>query len=105
MKYAELIATTAIIAAASKVGAPRAKVTQIPYPVMWVSGLFSPLIKELRTTRYQFTRPFVLDASATTDMFGLQPIAMDEALREAAARLRAWSGTETAILTFEQALH
>jgi len=56
---------------------------------MWVSGLFSPLIKELRTTRYQFTRPFVLDASATTDMFGLQPIAMDEAMRDAAARLRA----------------
>ena len=69
-------------------GAPRAKVTQIPYPVLWVSGLFSPLIKELRTTRYQFTRPFVLDASVTTEMFGLQPIAMDEALREAAARLR-----------------
>jgi NAD(P)-dependent dehydrogenase (short-subunit alcohol dehydrogenase family) len=62
---------------------------QIPYPVMWVSGLFSPLIKELRTTRYQFTRPFVLDASTTTEMFGLQPIAMDEALRDAAARLRA----------------
>jgi hypothetical protein len=56
---------------------------------MWVSGLFSPLIKELRTTRYQFTRPFVLDASVTTEMFGLQPTAMDEALREAAARLRA----------------
>ena len=70
-------------------GAPRAKVTQIPYPVMWVSGLFSPLIKELRTTRYQFTRPFVLDASVTTEMFGLQPTAMDEALRETAARLRA----------------
>ncbi len=70
-------------------GAPRAKVTQIPYPVMWVSGLFSPLIKELRTTRYQLTRPFVLGAGVTTEMFGLQPIAMDEALREAAARLRA----------------
>ncbi|HLK73694.1 MAG TPA: NAD-dependent epimerase [Streptosporangiaceae bacterium] len=69
-------------------GAPRAKVTHIPYPVMWLSGLFSPLIKELRTTRYQFTRPFVLDASMTTEMFGLQPISMDEALREAAARLR-----------------
>jgi nucleoside-diphosphate-sugar epimerase len=69
-------------------GAPRARVTQIPYPVMWASGLFSPLIKELRTTRYQFTRPFVLDASATTETFGLQPISMDEALRDAAARLR-----------------
>ena len=65
-----------------------AKITPIPYPVMWVSGLFSPLIRELRTTRYQFTRPFVIDASATTDAFGLQPIALDVALRDAAARLR-----------------
>ncbi len=70
-------------------GLPPAKVTEIPYPVMWASGLFSPLIKELRTTRYQFTAPFVVDSSATTEMFGLQPISMDEALRDAAARLRA----------------
>src|SRR5579859_3028938 len=70
-------------------GAPRAKVTQIPYPVMWASGMFSPLVKELRTTRYQFTRPFVLDSSTTTEAFGLHPVTMDEALRDAAARLRA----------------
>jgi nucleoside-diphosphate-sugar epimerase len=69
-------------------GAPRARVTSIPYPVMWTAGLFTPLIKELRTTRYQFTRPFVIDASATTEAFGLAPIALDEALRDAAARLR-----------------
>ena len=69
-------------------GAPRAKLTLIPYPVMWISGLFSPLIKELRTTRYQFTRPFVIDSSATTRALGLTPIALDEALRDAAARLR-----------------
>jgi nucleoside-diphosphate-sugar epimerase len=68
--------------------APPARVTPIPYPVMWASGLFSPLIKELRTTRYQFTRPFLIDASATTEAFGLKPIALDEALRDAAARLR-----------------
>jgi nucleoside-diphosphate-sugar epimerase len=70
-------------------GAPSAKVTAIPYPVMWATGLFMPMVKELRTTRYQFTGPFVIDASATTETFGLQPIAMDEALRAAAARLRA----------------
>jgi nucleoside-diphosphate-sugar epimerase len=68
-------------------GAPRARVTSIPYPVMWASGLFSPLIKELRTTRYQFTRPFVIDASATTDTFGLTPTPLDDALHDAAARL------------------
>jgi nucleoside-diphosphate-sugar epimerase len=70
-------------------GAPRAKVTAIPYPVLWTTGLFSPLVKELRATRYQFTRPFVVDSSATTQTFGLEPVPMDEALRHAAARLRA----------------
>lgn len=69
-------------------GAPRAKVSVIPYPVMWTAGLFSPLIRELRTTRYQFTRPFILDSSATTEMFGLEPVVLDDALRAAAARLR-----------------
>ena len=69
-------------------GTPRARVTAIPYPVMWATGLVSPMVKELRTTRYQFTRPFIVDSSATTDAFGLKPVSMDEALRDAAARLR-----------------
>jgi nucleoside-diphosphate-sugar epimerase len=69
-------------------GAPAAKLTAIPYPVMWTAGLFSPLIKELRTTRYQFTAPFVLDSSATTEMFGLRPTPLDAVLRDAAARLQ-----------------
>jgi nucleoside-diphosphate-sugar epimerase len=69
-------------------GAPAAKLTAIPYPVMWTAGLFLPLIKELRTTRYQFTAPFVLDSSATTETFGLAPTPLDDALRDAAARLR-----------------
>jgi nucleoside-diphosphate-sugar epimerase len=68
--------------------APHAKVTAIPYPVIVATGLFSPLVKELRTTRYQFTRPFVIDSSATTQAFGLTPVPMDEALRDTAARLR-----------------
>jgi len=69
-------------------GAPKAKVTAIPFPVLWASGLFSPMIKELRTTRYQFTAPFVLDSSATTEMFGLEPTSLDDTLRDTAARLR-----------------
>jgi len=69
-------------------GVPRAKLTAIPYAVMWTAGVFSPMIKELRTTRYQFTSPFVIDSSATTDAFGLEPTPMDTALRDAAARLR-----------------
>jgi nucleoside-diphosphate-sugar epimerase len=69
-------------------GAPAPKLTAIPYPALWATGVFSPMAKELRTTRYQFTRPFVLDSSATTDEFGLTPVALDDALRDAAARLR-----------------
>jgi nucleoside-diphosphate-sugar epimerase len=69
-------------------GAPRAKVTAIPYPVIWATGLVSPIVKELRATRYQFARPFAVDSSATTQTFGLEPAPIDEALRNAAARLR-----------------
>jgi nucleoside-diphosphate-sugar epimerase len=69
-------------------GAPKAKLMPIPYPVLWTTGLFMPMIKELRTTRYQFTRPFVLDSSATTEAFGLEPTPMDAALSDAATRLR-----------------
>lgn len=69
-------------------GAPAAKVTAIPYPVLWAVGAFSPMVKELRTTRYQFTAPFVIDSSATTETFGLEPTPVDDALRDAAARLR-----------------
>ncbi len=70
-------------------GAPAAKVSAIPYPVLWVSGLFSPMIRELRTTRYQFTHPFVIDASETTAAFGIEPRPFDDCLRDAAANVRA----------------
>ena len=68
-------------------GAPAAKISAIPYPVLWTYGLFSPMVRELRTTRYQFTAPFVVDSSATTESFGLEPTPVDDALRDAAARL------------------
>jgi len=67
------------------VGAPAPKLTPIPYPVLWTTGLFSPLLRELRTTHYQFAHPFVLDSSATERTFGLAPSDLDGALAEAAA--------------------
>ncbi|HEY3263096.1 MAG TPA: FAD-dependent monooxygenase [Pseudonocardiaceae bacterium] len=69
-------------------GAPPPKLTGIPYPVLWVTGLFSPLLRELRTTRYQFTRPFILDSTVTTATFGLTPTPLDDVLRTVAERLR-----------------
>lgn len=62
------------------VGAPKPKLTALPYPVLWTAGLFSPLIRELRTTRYQFVRPFVLDSSLTESTFALTPIDLNTAL-------------------------
>jgi nucleoside-diphosphate-sugar epimerase len=72
---------------AAAAGAPRPKLTEIPYPVLWITGLFSPLVRELRTTRYQFTRPFVLDSTATTAEFGLTPTPLHDVLRQTADRL------------------
>jgi nucleoside-diphosphate-sugar epimerase len=69
-------------------GAPAPKLSAIPYPVLWTTGLFNALVKELRTTRYQFARPFVLDSTATTETFGLTPVPLEDALRDAASRLR-----------------
>ena len=78
---------------ASANGAPTPKVSAIPYPVLWTYGLFDKFVKELRTTRYQFAAPFVVDSSATTATFGLEPSPMDERLRATAAALRA-AGTK-----------
>ena len=69
-------------------GAPAPKLSAIPYAALWATGLFNAMVKELRTTRYQFTRPFILDSSATTETFGLTPVPLEDALRDAAARLR-----------------
>ena len=68
-------------------GAPAPKLGVIPTPVLRAVGLFSPMVRELHTTAYQFTRPFVLDSSATTDTFGLKPRALDDSLRAAATAL------------------
>lgn len=62
-------------------GLPPAKLAEIPYPVLWTTGLASAMLRELRTTRYQFTHPFVVDSSATERTFGLVPTDLDTALK------------------------
>jgi len=65
-------------------GAPPAKLSRVPYSVLWTMGLFSPLLRELRATSYQFTRPFVLDSSLTERTFDLRASDLDHALEVAA---------------------
>jgi nucleoside-diphosphate-sugar epimerase len=63
-------------------GVPEPRLTPIPYPVLWGAGLFSPLLRELRATNYQFVRPFVLDSSLTERTFSLSPTDIDRALQK-----------------------
>jgi len=70
-------------------GAPPPKLTAMPYAALWTAGVFNPFIRELRATRYQFVRPFVLDSSLARTTFGLEPTPIDEALRTALSDLRA----------------
>ncbi|MFL6142646.1 MAG: NAD-dependent epimerase/dehydratase family protein [Labedaea sp.] len=62
-------------------GMPPAKVTALPYPVLWTAGLFVRVLRELRTTRYQFAKPFVLDSSLTERTFDLAPSDLDTVLK------------------------
>jgi nucleoside-diphosphate-sugar epimerase len=66
---------------------PAPKLLRVPEAVIWAGGLFSPIMKELRETRYQFLRPFVLDSSLTERTFGLAATPLDESL---AATARAY---------------
>ncbi|PZG18707.1 NAD-dependent epimerase [Micromonospora craterilacus] len=68
-------------------GAPAPKLTPIPGPIIHAAGLVLPILREFRTTAYQFTQPFVMDSTAATTTFGLRPQPLDEALREAATLL------------------
>jgi nucleoside-diphosphate-sugar epimerase len=70
---------------AAAVKAPAPKLSEVTYPILWATGLFVPLVRELRTTRYQFAEPFVIDATATERTFGLSPTDLDAALRAVAA--------------------
>ena len=66
---------------AAAIGAPAPKLSEIPYVALWTIGLVVPVVHELRATRYQFARPFVLDATSTERTFGLRPGDLDQALK------------------------
>ncbi|HEY0638056.1 MAG TPA: NAD-dependent epimerase/dehydratase family protein [Pseudonocardiaceae bacterium] len=77
-------------------GAPEPTVRAIPAAVMSAAGLVSPALRELRETRHQFTRPFVLDSTAYTETFGVTATPAAEALEATAAWWRARAATPAA---------
>ena len=66
-------------------GVAPVRVTQLPHAVLRAAGLFSPVIRELEETRYQFTQPYVLDSRAATAVFGLEPTPLEQTLAETVA--------------------
>jgi len=73
---------------ADAAGVERVKVTVVPTSLLRALGLFSPLMRELPTTLYQFTAPFVIDDAATRDVLGLKPTPWEEILRDTIAAYR-----------------
>jgi len=71
----EVVATLAEAA-----GLPAPEVRGIPNWLIAALGVASPMLRELREVTYQLERPFVLDSSAVTETFGLEPTPMNEAL-------------------------
>ena len=54
---------------------------EVPYWMIKAMGLVQPFMREMRETRYQFDRPFLLDSSAFQETFGMSPTPLDEALK------------------------
>jgi len=57
------------------------KLAVLPLVAVRGAALFNKFAKEFLEMRYQFERPFVLDSSAATATFGLEPTPTDEAIR------------------------
>jgi nucleoside-diphosphate-sugar epimerase len=56
------------------------RVFTVPRPLGTAAGVVVPFMRELRETRHQFERPFVLDSTLTQETFGLTPTPWEEAL-------------------------
>ncbi|MFF4773602.1 NAD-dependent epimerase/dehydratase family protein [Microtetraspora fusca] len=69
--------------------APAPRLGRLPGWALTAGGVVSPLLRELRETRYQFDRPFIVDSSAFTATFGVTATPMDEALKETITSWRA----------------
>lgn len=56
-------------------------VRKVPRAVLYGLGVVSPLMRELRETEYQFSEDFVMDSSAASQAFGLDPTPWDCVLK------------------------
>ena len=69
---------------AASVGRTIGKVRSMPHLLLSVGGAVVPVLRELRETEYQFTRPYVLDSSDAEEKLGLEPTPWAEVCRATA---------------------
>lgn len=67
--------------------APPPRLSTMPAALLWLGGLGNRTVRELRETQYQFRKPFVVDSSAATEAFGIEPTPLDVSLQETVAHL------------------
>jgi len=80
------------VAALAAAAGTMVKVSAVPKPALKVLGLFSPMMKGLLETWYQFAEPWVTDSTLTEQTFGLHATP----LAEGTAATVAWWRTQLA---------
>jgi nucleoside-diphosphate-sugar epimerase len=75
--------------AAELAGVARPRIRAIPKVAVASLGLVNGEVRALKDVAYQFDRPFIMDATATTDALGLVPTPLDAALEATIAAERA----------------
>lgn len=70
---------------ATAAGLPAPKVGAMPAWVVRAAGLFSPDVRGLAETLYQFVHPFVMDSTASERALNLAPTPLDVAAKETVA--------------------
>ena len=72
----------AIAAMAAALGVRMVPVKGMSSGVLAAAGLFSPMVRELKETYYQFNEPFVIDDSVTRTELGIEPTPWAEVLAD-----------------------
>lgn len=72
-------------------GVDRRPVKRLPTAALRVAGIFSADVREIPEMLYQFDRPFVIDATETTETFGLEATPLDAQVAATVASYRSAS--------------
>lgn len=81
-----------------RAGTGEPQLRRMPRWALAVGAAFVPLLREVRGVQYQFDRPFVVDASDTTEMFGIAPTDWDALLDATAHAWHERAGGSTSVV-------